>query len=259
MLYGRPGGEPPAWNLAVDEALLAGAAGRAAARDGHGPATLRFYAWDPPALSIGRFQTMVEAAAAARAAAWPDVAVVRRATGGGAVLHRGELTYAFVAGVGDVAPRGGVRESFAAVHGAVAAGLGRLGLEVGPRSGAADGDGADDGAAARPALCFERASATDLVDGAGRKVVGSAQRRLGRAVLQHGSIPLALVGAGFEAVAAALAEAFARTFGRTAEPGGLRPDEAALARRLEAEKYASAAWTEGLPLPLGEGLGESGR
>src|SRR5437764_2183769 len=74
---------PGAWNMAVDEALLETAAGS-------GVATLRFYQWQEPTLSLGYFQA---AADRQQHAASRDCPLVRRASGGGAILHDRELTY----------------------------------------------------------------------------------------------------------------------------------------------------------------------
>ena len=107
--------------------------------------------------------------------------VVRRLTGGGAIRHENELTYSIAAPVGFFGER--LKESYCRVVEAIREALGKVGARC---ERAAPGD--DDSAF----LCYERRSGFDLVAGA-RKIVGSAQRRDGRRVLQHGSIPLAAV------------------------------------------------------------------
>src|SRR5262245_57717493 len=74
---------PGAWNMAVDEVLLTAAAAS-------GQATLRFYTWNEPTLSLGYFQA---AADRQQHAASLACTLVRRASGGGAILHDRELTY----------------------------------------------------------------------------------------------------------------------------------------------------------------------
>lgn len=223
-----------AWNMAVDEVLLGSALQRP---------TLRFYAWRPAAISIGCLQKLEKQA---------GVTVVRRLTGGGAILHQDELTFAVAAPLAVLGgARAGVRASFDAVNAAVAAGLGTLGLEVGW------GDAAPDDASPSAFMCYDRASPTDLIVRA-RKLVGSAQRRAGQAVLQHGSVPLGLqsekdsrftlaaaVGraVAYDEVARAIALGFRAKLGIDLEPGHLCPDEVAAARTLAREKYGADRWT----------------
>lgn len=164
---------PGAWNMAVDEALME------SVRAGAAPA-LRLYGWSPPCLSFGRNQP-----AAGRydrdhlRAAGVDV--VRRATGGRAVLHDEELTYSVV--LPDRA-LGGPRRAYERVNRVLAAALDGLGAAVTVQ--------ADDGRAApvpSTVPCFaEPVSGEILV--AGRKLVGSAQVRKRGVLVQHGSIPL---------------------------------------------------------------------
>ncbi|MGQ9778292.1 MAG: lipoate--protein ligase family protein [Bacillota bacterium] len=165
-----PGG--PARNMAVDLAIFH------AYRQGLVPPTLRFYTWEPPAVSCGRFQdlTEIDLAACARL----GYRVVRRPTGGRAVLHEGDLTYAVVVGARDGLPPG-VLPSYLFLSGGLLAGLRRLGLVAELAGPAKSGP--------RSPACFASPSWYELVV-AGRKVAGSAQRREGGDVLQHGSIAL---------------------------------------------------------------------
>lgn len=226
------------WNMAVDEALL-----DSAARGGR-PA-LRLYAWRGAWLSLGYGQRCDDAQRAACRAA--GVGVVRRATGGGAVLHGGDLTYAVAAPMERLPD--GLAASYAWIARALCAGLRRLGVavETGARGTAAP---------ARAFDCFAEARA-DALCAAGRKLVGSAQRRAGGAVLQHGSLrlhpdpPAVRVAAGLRAESAtslrelgcsagegalrsALVEAFASTLGLRLEPDELTPEEVARARTAAA-------------------------
>lgn len=136
---------------------------------------LRLYRWDPPALSIGRNQPF-------SAAAYPDVAAVRRPTGGKAVWHEHEVTYAVAA---PIAAFGSLRNAYCEIHTRIARALRSLGVEAllaSHRPAVRPSDG--------PASCFAMSVGGEILVG-GRKLVGSAQVRRGDAFLQHGSILLA--------------------------------------------------------------------
>ncbi len=159
--------------MAVDEALLASVRGG-------GPPTLRFYRWSPACLSLGRNQPArgqydLEAIRAR------GIDVVRRPTGGRAVLHDRELTYSVAVPDGLL---GSPRATYAVVNQALAAGVRRLGVpaELAPRSG---------GRVPVPSLapCFKEPVEGEIIAG-GRKLIGSAQYREGGVVLQHGSLLL---------------------------------------------------------------------
>jgi lipoate-protein ligase A len=162
--------------MAVDAALLEGVAA------GTSPPTIRFYAWDPPTVSLGRFQEVGEGIHLAVCArrGWD---VVRRPTGGRAVLHDQEITYSLVVPEAMV-DHAGILTSFCLFSGALHAALERLYPAL------AVGTGAQSPRAVHgnPA-CFATATAADgLLDG--RKLVGAAQVRRGGALLQHGSLLL---------------------------------------------------------------------
>lgn len=159
-------------NMGADEALLS-----TAIRDG--TASLRFYTWAGPWLSLGYAQPL-EAAQAKRLRA-AGVGWVRRVTGGRAVLHGADLTYS-IAAPQDVVPAG-LRASYGVVAEALLAALQELGVPA---------TCSDSGAAAPGAHvfdCFQEPAADEICLG-GKKLSGSAQRRVGRAFLQHGSIRL---------------------------------------------------------------------
>ena len=161
---------PAALNMALDHALL-----DRAARTGE--ATLRVYGWEAPSLSLGRNQAAREVYSADRAREL-GVQVVRRPTGGRALLHWREVTYSVAA---PAAPAGELRESYERINRLLLDGLGRLGVraELARPAGRAPLPG--------DAPCFEAPVAGELVFG-GRKLVGSAQWRDRGALLQHGSI-----------------------------------------------------------------------
>lgn len=245
---------PGAWNMAVDEALAE------SVRQGGLP-VVRVYRWAPPCLSLGRNQPArdrYDLDALRRA----GVDVVRRPTGGRAVLHHRELTYAAVLPDGALGPP---RQAYAAVNRALVTGLQRLGVDarLQPASGPA----------ARPSLapCFDAPAEGEVVAG-GRKLVGSAQRRSGRVLLQHGSLPLrddqssvrsflrdpssvedgatppatlaALLGAepAWDALAAALRDGWAAALGVSFEAGVLTDAERDRAAALAA-RFHDPAWT----------------
>ncbi len=163
---------PGAWNMALDEALMAYARRT-------GDTVLRVYAWSEPTLSFGRNQT-------ARGGYSPDrlrshgVAAVRRPTGGRAILHHREITYAVAAP--DTA-MGALRESYSRINRLLVAGLRGLGVD------AEVVESIPNRRASAPGFvpCFDHPSVGELVH-AGRKLVGSAQWRHEGALLQHGSI-----------------------------------------------------------------------
>lgn len=169
-------------NMARDEQLLMDPA--------VAPAALRLYAWNPPTISLGYFQ---------RAAAVADLpeelrqlAVVRRQTGGGAILHDREVTYCLVVAADLPIARQAPDALYRLAHGAWQAEL----LAAGVAVDVAPDDAPPPSPRGGPFFCFERPGRTDLIVGAA-KLLGSAQRRLplttastaGR-VLQHGSLIL---------------------------------------------------------------------
>jgi lipoate-protein ligase A len=159
-------------NMAVDEVILE------SHLQGLSPPTLRVYRWKRPAISLGYFQDM-DAEIEVGWCRESGVDVVRRLTGGRAILHDDELTYSVVTSEGYGSPRS-LAESYRHINQGLVAAYGSLGLEVrleahprGPSSTA----------------CFSSAGIADLTF-QGRKVCGSAQYRRGGALLQHGSLPI---------------------------------------------------------------------
>ncbi|HBN09483.1 MAG TPA: hypothetical protein DD435_12810 [Cyanobacteria bacterium UBA8530] len=159
-------------NMAIDEALLE------AHVLGLTPPTLRFYEWYPAALSIGYAQSSLDVDR--NKCLHLGIDVVRRATGGKAVLHQGELTYSVVSS-SRFGLKGSVKETYRMLSEAIALGLRSLGVPASLEPGTLR--------SGPQTACFAAATPADLVCG-GRKLVGSAQVRRGDSVLQHGSIPL---------------------------------------------------------------------
>jgi lipoate-protein ligase A len=165
-------------NMSIDWELLQ------RAETSPGPATwVRLYGWHPPAVSIGRHQDL-KTAVAAQLCAWQGIEVVRRPTGGRAVFHDRELTYAVVSN-DPVLVGGGITAAYRRVAEALQAGLRAVGVET--RIARGEPASEELGPGSHP--CFASASRHELL-AQGRKIAGSAQRRLRRAFLQHGSIPL---------------------------------------------------------------------
>jgi lipoate-protein ligase A len=161
-----PVGRSGAVNMATDEALL----DRVLRLGG---AFLRIYRWDPATLSVGRNQRIgpVER----------DLPIVRRPTGGKAVWHEHEVTYAVAA---PIALFGSLQEAYRRIHTRIAIALRSLGADatLAPyRPTVRPSDG--------PTSCFAAPVGGEIVVN-GRKLVGSAQVRRGGAFLQHGSILL---------------------------------------------------------------------
>lgn len=261
------GWQDGATNMAIDEAILEGVA------RGSSPPTLRFYGWQPACLSLGYAQPWsVVDLEACRERGWD---VVRRATGGRAILHVDELTYSVCLPESEPRVRGGILSSYRRLSDALALGLESMGLEP-SRAMPEQRPGADGGAA-----CFDGPSNYEITVGR-RKLVGSAQARKKGVVLQHGSLPLygditrivqALAmesaeqrgvmarglrtgattlesGLGrrmeYEAVTGFLRKGFAGALNLKLEKGKLSEEEVARTAQVRAEKYASEEWTRRL-------------
>jgi lipoate-protein ligase A len=163
-------------NMAVDAAILQ------AVCEKKSPFTLRVYAWQPPCLSLGYAQPFQDADISRLDELGWDV--VRRPTGGRAILHADELTYALIAPDSHPAFSGGVLASYRKLSAALVRALENLGLDVDVSP-----DTALPEEQRQEPVCFQRPSAYEITV-QGKKIVGSAQLRRRGAVLQHGTIPL---------------------------------------------------------------------
>jgi len=258
-------------NMATDEAIA-----RAVAA-GQVPPTLRLYAWEPPCLSLGRAQpgAEVDRAACAR----DGVDVVRRPTGGRAILHTDELTYSVVAPLDEARVQGDILTSYRRLSRALLAALAHLGVNA--ESNTQYPISNPQSPIPNP-VCFEVPSHYELSTPDGRKLVGSAQMRTGDVVLQHGTLPLVgdiarickylARGAGptgqvdapdpervharaatvasvlgrpvtWQQAAEAMTVGFSTALNLKLERGELTPEEQKWLTGLRAEKYANAAWT----------------
>ena len=268
---------PPArgaWNMALDEAILEHI-GRGASMP-----TLRLYAWNPPCLSLGHAQPFSDVdTARLRARGWE---VVRRLTGGRAILHTDEITYSVIGPNDEPRLAGSVLESYNRLAQALLLAVQQLDIPVemkelvGTVSAKRPGEG---NVTYTNPVCFEVPSTYEITVN-GKKLIGSAQARKKEGVLQHGSLPLtgdlaricqALVfeeEAGREEAAKRLlaraatvesalgravswqtaAESFIRAFerqlGLTLERGELSASESKRTEELVKEKYDHPLWTE---------------
>ncbi len=228
-------------NMARDEALLHSASDR-------GVASIRFYTWTEPTLSLGYFQPSSDRRTDT---ALSQMAWVRRATGGAAIVHdpAHEITYSLALPPGaDWQPPG--EAWICRMHYVIQDVLKAMGV---PARAVVCGEEKKLG----PVLCFRHQTPGDLTVN-GHKVAGSAQRKWKGALLQHGSIlfsrsPLAESLPGIaelsgvmvtKAIRETILAKLTRDTGWTLEPGDWTADELADATRIAAEKFATAEWNE---------------
>lgn len=245
-------------NMARDEAIS-----RAVSAGTQAP-TLRFYAWTPAAISIGQSQRMSTVDEAKCAA--DGVGIVRRATGGLAILHTDEFTYSMALPIQHAIAEGDVMTSYRRIAGAIVQSLRLLGVDDANADRVAKED------KAKGPVCFEAPSDYEVVGG-GKKLVGSAQWRRVDGVLQHGSLPLYgdiarvcayLIDApdaakvrqhaatlrdvlerevSWDEAAIAWEQAFADVLDIRFTNGALSDEEQRCADELLATKYANDGWT----------------
>lgn len=165
-----------AWNMAKDEAILE------AVMEHVVPPTLRLYSWDPASLSIGHAQPVSEVDIDnLKQKQWD---IVRRPTGGRAILHTDELTYSVCAPLDDKHIRGSVIESYRQISKCLLRALELCGVtaDAKPKSD-------QDRSLSKDPVCFQYPSDYEITH-QGKKIIGSAQARKKNGLLQHGSIPL---------------------------------------------------------------------
>lgn len=177
IIYDRPAGG--AMNMAVDEAILESVV------NGSSLPTLRLYAWEPPCVSLGYAQPVSDVSIEELTKRGYEL--VRRPTGGRAILHTDELTYSVNGPQDEPRLAGGVLTSYNNLAQALLFALRSLGIPA----------VSEQRSAANPKLesnknnpvCFEVPSTYEITVG-GKKIIGSAQARRKGGVLQHGSLPL---------------------------------------------------------------------
>lgn len=255
-----------ATNMAIDEAILQALA------EGRGMPTLRFFQWEPACLSLGynqHWRDVDEAACHRLGYTW-----TRRPTGGRAILHTDEATYSLIIPQDDPRIEGGIVASYRVLSLGLLHGLEKLGVQAEQASKEeviANRQGGRGGP-----VCFDTPSRYEIT-WQGKKLIGSAQLRRKKIVLQHGTLPLhgdlnriidvlnfseeershqrqllpdraatlaQLLGRviSFETVIEALAQGFAGQLNLTLQALPLTSHEQALTSRLRAEQYANEAW-----------------
>jgi len=165
-----------AWNMAVDEAILESTTSHLQ------PATLRFYSWNPFCLSLGHGQSIKDIdEESLQEHGWD---LVRRPTGGKAILHADEFTYCICAPQNDPHVQGSVLESYRHLSQGLMGALQNIGLAASsePHKDPSERN------TTQP-ICFEVPSDYEITLN-GKKIIGSAQARKKNGILQHGAIPL---------------------------------------------------------------------
>jgi lipoate-protein ligase A len=251
--------------MAMDEAILEHVV------RGESSPTLRLYRWEPPCLSLGRSQSFSDVDVAfLQQQGWD---VVRRATGGRAILHADELTYAVIAAKDDPHVSGTLLDSYRYLANALVLALKYLGAQVKMQS-------RRNPVNATP-VCFESPSMYEITAN-GKKLIGSAQARQKGGVLQHGSLPLtgdltritralnfsdtqsrhiaaqkllahattleSALGRkiAWEEASKTVIRAFEEMLKISLQPEGASPAELARAAELVSKKYANPQWTRRL-------------
>ena len=259
--------ETGAWNMSVDEALLLSTTSEQFLP------TIRLYDWQPACLSLGYAQPITDVNLNhLQKQGWT---LVRRPTGGRAILHREEITYSITAPQDDPLVMGSLLESYKRISQVLLRALQLMGIEA-----RADQEYQNLSAQQRrEPICFEVPSNYEITAN-GKKLIGSAQARKSGGVLQHGSLPLggdisvitsvldysseeALVSAQkkildhattletilgkrltWEEAATAFTQAFLEYFQKPVKQSDLLPFEFTLAQEIYRSKYSTASWNE---------------
>ncbi len=257
--------------MAIDEALLT------LVGEGVSPPTVRFYTWRAPWISLGTGQPagdLDREAVAARG--W---GVLRRSSGGTAVLHQGQLGYAVILPANHPLWEGDLASSYRRLAEPLAFGFNRLGVHVDPAPPSLKTEFAASAPPIASRVCFSALGPYELLDQRGRKIIGNSQIRRRASALQHGTIQVVgsqnqlaeilstasdadrsdlaayltgHVGSVEEAagrclspaqIAGALVAAFADLLGLCLVEGSLTPAERTLADELVRTKYGDPSWT----------------
>lgn len=257
--------------MAVDEAILT-SVGR-----GDAPPTLRFYTWSTPWVSLGSSQSHLDLDRTAIER--EGLAIVRRSSGGTAVLHRGQLGYAAVLPADHSLWTGDLARSYERLSAPLLHAFTRLGAAVAAAPPGANADFIRNAPLLASRSCFGGLGPYEIVTAQSRKkLVGNSQVRRKLSSTQHGviqvhgnqdSLALMIVGTRSERadlanylgdhvesleavlgrpvhvaeVVDAIVDGFRQTLGIQFELGDLSPDERASADELIAAKYGNPAWT----------------
>lgn len=241
--------------MALDEAIAS------SVRGGSTPPTLRMYGWDRPSVSLGCFQKVSDIDL--RYCEEQGILIVRRPTGGRAILHGDEMTYSFSSGT-DAAPFSeGLLASYKIISSAFHLALSKIGVSSEPQKSRTKGR-----VLSGSPLCFQSSSFGEILVNRS-KLLGSAQKRWTDGLLQQGSLPYAVnheetcriladkdmpargrmtalrdILPSFDELGLknAIKAGFEETFGISLEPSRPSEDEIALALRLEETKYLRPEW-----------------
>mgnify|MGYP001027014743 FL=1 len=279
MIPAPPGSFPPAqwrllitspaagaWNMAVDEAIL-----KAVGQELSLP-TLRLFAWEPACLSLGYAQPSSDVDKDRLTERGWDL--VRRPTGGRAILHTDELTYSVIGPLNDPRLAGSVLDSYRCLATALLDSLHRLNIPAESNPSSASPSNAPKGP-----VCFEVPSNYEITV-AGKKLLGSAQARRKEGFLQHGTLPLSgdltritqvlafpdevarqdaanrllsrattvelVLGApvSWQTAADSVAASFEFILNLHLSPQGLTPQELSWTETMVTEKFAHPSWTD---------------
>ena len=220
-------------SMAIDEAIFIG-------REKLGlPATLRFYGWRPAAVSIGYFQRMEDPSL--QEYKREKLTIVRRFTGGGAILHKNEITYSLACPTNEFIAFSNIEKTQQLVHQAIILALQSLRINAQlKRKQTKKPD---------PYFCFVNPGKDDVVED-GQKIVGSAQRRRNRAFFQHGSILMDnnITSESIKEkkdrgkIIDSLVWGFEKGLGVRLLPGHLTKQEVELSQELKEIKYSTPNW-----------------
>jgi len=243
------------YNMAFDEAIAT------EARKGSAPPTLRLYGWDRASVTLGSFQKASDINI--EYCRLHDIPIVRRPTGGRAILHGDELTYSFSSKTDNGPFSHGLLDSYKRISMAFLSALRKIGVKAEQKKESEKGR-----VLSRSPLCFQSSSYGEILI-ENRKLVGSAQKRWKDGLLQQGSIPytcdkekiVPVFGRkvshtenslhGLKEIVPdfddqnfrkALREAFEETFGISLLTSHPDPAEHQLAEELEQRKYLQESW-----------------
>ncbi len=250
------------YNMALDEAIAI------AVRQDSEPPTLRVYGWIAPSVSIGCFQRAADVDV--EYCIENHVPIVRRPTGGRAILHGNEITYSFSVKTTSGLFSRGLLDSYKKISAAIGLALSKVGLSPELKLMRETRRSLPASDCSRNAFCFRSISFGEVAIN-GKKVVGSAQKRWPDSLLQQGSIPFlvdkdeitrifrlntfqeikeSMIGLkeidpelAYERFNGAVRSSFEETFDARFIPSSPSSEEISLASELETEKYLSHEWT----------------
>lgn len=247
------------YNMALDEAIAT------VVKKGNSPPTLRLYEWDIPSVSIGYFQRMRDINI--DYCRERGIPIVRRPTGGRAILHDHEITYSFSVKTEDGLFSKGLLDSYKKISRAFGLALSKIGLSPELKL-IRETRLSSDTLHQRNPLCFQSTSYGEIIIN-NRKVIGSAQKRWSDGLLQQGSIPFVidkdeiakvfglqspeigdkiiglkeiLLHLSLDDLRNAIRVSFEETFGIRLIPSCPSQDEVSLVRELEVKKYLAPLW-----------------